>query len=186
MNLLATLLETSFAGYLFAFGNNGTVVAHALFANTIMGLIGVYGTLGILVLTFALPRLIAWKKEQDAWKKEQERSRLAAEAMNQRLEEEHRQFKAAKKKAKRQRKEKILAHFETLYEQKKQSIGNITCPQCQWQGEWGTGITFRHYYAEPLKNNGIKVTEEELFSGKLSGNNQFLCPVCNSMNWSKV
>ena len=31
-----------------------------------------------------------------------------------------------------------------------------------------------------------KVTDEELFSGKLSENNQFLCPVCNSRNWSKV
>ena len=168
MNLLATLIEIFF--------ESGMVLAR-ISAGAAGGVF-----YACLILTIYLLFASARKKQRERDRRAARRAKRAQR--EQELSQSKR--KAAKKEEKRQRKEKILAHFETLYEQKKQAIGNITCPQCQWQGEWGTGITFRHYYAEPLKNNGIKVTEEELVSGKLSGNNQFLCPVCNSMNWSKV
>jgi len=59
---------------------------------------------------------------------------------------------------------KVSAKFSKEYEQRKLTIGTIKCSQCEWSGQWGTGMT-----------------QDQFVAG-----NQYTCPICNSPDWKKV
>ena len=76
---------------------------------------------------------------------------------------------------------------EDKFEQLKQTIGTIKCSQCEWSGQWGTGMIFQQIFAGELAKAGIDVREHVVDNDNLSSHTQqYTCPVCNSPGWEKV
>ncbi len=82
---------------------------------------------------------------------------------------------------------RVMAQYSNEYEQRKQTIGTIKCSQCEWSGQWGTGMIFQQFFAGELAKAGIDVKEHVVDNDNLSSHTQqYTCPVCNSPGWEKV
>ena len=100
---------------------------------------------------------------------------------------------ASKKTEKARRQEKyrqrgIHRKFEIEFENRKQTIGQIVCPQCQWTGKWGEGMSYQEFFAYELHVKHEVSIDETLIRGadNLSNESQYKCPVCKSTNWQKA
>ena len=80
---------------------------------------------------------------------------------------------------------KALDHFSKLYEERKEQIGIVECPQCMWRGEWGTGMSFKQIFAGDL-NKKKAICDDDPDISMYDDNRQFECPICTSPNWKKV
>jgi transcription elongation factor Elf1 len=81
----------------------------------------------------------------------------------------------------------VMAEYSQQYEQRKLTIGTIKCTQCEWSGQWGTGMTYEQFFAGNLAESGIDVARRAVNNDNLSGDNrQYTCPVCNSSGWEKA
>ena len=82
----------------------------------------------------------------------------------------------------------IKARYSKEYEERKITIGTIKCSQCEWSGQWGTGMTYEQFFAGNLFEAGvITVSEMDVNNDNLSRDNrQYTCPVCNSSGWQKA
>lgn len=85
-------------------------------------------------------------------------------------------------------KAQIKARYSKEYEERKITIGTIKCSQCEWSGQWGTGMTYEQFFAGNLFEAGvITVSEMDVNNDNLSRDNrQYTCPVCNSSGWQKA
>ena len=87
----------------------------------------------------------------------------------------------------RKKNEQLKAEYSAEYEQRKLTIGTIKCSQCQWSGQWGTGMTYEQFFAGNLAEAGIDVARRDVNNDNLSSDNrQYTCPVCNSSGWKKA
>jgi len=81
-----------------------------------------------------------------------------------------------------------LSEYSDEFEQRKLTIGTIKCSQCEWSGQWGTGMTYNQFFAELNDNYGfagdyiVKLNKEN----PSPDNRQYTCPVCNSSGWQKA
>lgn len=81
----------------------------------------------------------------------------------------------------------IVSSYREKYEQRKQSIGTIECPQCKWTGQWGTGMTYEEFFLYDLTViHGLDVSLSVHTPSNLSDEAQYKCPQCKSINWQKV
>ena len=78
----------------------------------------------------------------------------------------------------------LASQFRKDYEQRKLTIGTIKCSQCEWSGQWGTGMRWTQFFAGNLAEHGIKVRGPDDHLSR--DNRQYTCPVCNSSDWKKV
>jgi hypothetical protein len=86
-----------------------------------------------------------------------------------------------------EKEEQLKAEYSKEYEQRKLTIGTIKCSQCEWSGQWGTGMTYEQFFAGNLANFGIEVNLQNVNNDNLSSDNrQYTCPVCNSSGWKKA
>ena len=114
-----------------------------------------------LVLCFVIFRWKLWQQQQEALRKL--RSKLL------------------------EKQEQLKAEYSKEYEQRKLTIGTIKCSQCKWSGEWGTGMSYKQFFAGDLAEHEIYVGRSKGEKSSLSLNNrQYECPVCNSLSWEKV
>jgi hypothetical protein len=85
------------------------------------------------------------------------------------------------------KKEQLKAEYSKKYEERKITIGTIKCSQCEWSGQWGTGMSYKQFFAGDLAEHEIYVGRSKGEKSSLSLNNrQYECPVCNSLSWEKV
>ena len=83
--------------------------------------------------------------------------------------------------------QQLKAEYSKEYEQRKLTIGTIKCSQCEWSGQWGTGMTYEQFFAGNLFESGIEVDRQDVNNDNLSRDNrQYTCPVCNSSDWQKA
>jgi len=81
----------------------------------------------------------------------------------------------------------VKDEYSKKYEERKITIGIIKCSQCEWSGEWGTGMSYEQFFAGDLAEHEIHVGRSKGEKSSLSLNNrQYECPVCNSLSWKKV
>ena len=86
-----------------------------------------------------------------------------------------------------EKEEQLKAEYSKEYEQRKLTIGTIKCSQCEWSGQWGTGMSYKQFFAGDLAEHEIYVGRSKGEKSSLSLNNrQYECPVCNSLSWEKV
>jgi hypothetical protein len=86
-----------------------------------------------------------------------------------------------------QKQQQLMAEYSKEYEQRKLTIGTIKCSQCEWSGQWGTGMTYEQFFAGNLAEAGIDVARRDVNNDNLSSDNrQYTCPVCNSSGWKKA
>jgi hypothetical protein len=86
-----------------------------------------------------------------------------------------------------EKEKQLKAEYSKEYEERKLTIGTIKCSQCEWSGQWGTGMTYEQFFAGDLAEHGIYVGALKGEKSSLSLNNrQYECPVCNSLSWKKV
>ena len=86
-----------------------------------------------------------------------------------------------------QKQQELMAEYSREYEQRKITIGTIKCSQCEWSGQWGTGMTYEQFFAGNLAESGIDVARQDVNNDNLSRDNrQYTCPVCNSSGWQKA
>ena len=79
-------------------------------------------------------------------------------------------------------------NLKTEFENRKQTIGQIVCPQCQWTGEWGEGMSYQEFFAYEIRVKHKCWIDEKLVgeADNLDRESQFKCPMCKSTNWQKV
>ena len=83
--------------------------------------------------------------------------------------------------------QQLKAEYSKEYEERKLTIGTIKCSQCEWSGQWGTGMTYEQFFAGNLFEAGIDVARQDVNNDNLSRDNrQYTCPVCNSSGWQKA
>jgi hypothetical protein len=83
--------------------------------------------------------------------------------------------------------QQLKTEYSKKYEDRKITIGIIKCSQCEWVGEWGTGMSYEQFFAGDLAEHGIYVGRSKGEKSSLSLNNrQYECPVCNSSDWQKA
>ena len=106
--------------------------------------------------------------------------RAAACAENKKAEEERHQ--------EQHRQRGIHKKFKTEFENRKQTIGQIVCPQCQWTGEQGDGMSYQEFFAYELHiKHKVKIDETLIRDAdNLSDESQYKCPVWKRTNWQKV
>lgn len=82
----------------------------------------------------------------------------------------------------------VHQRFQREYEQRKQAIGKIVCPQCKWTGNWGDGMSYQEFFAYELHVKHRVRIDKTLVrdSNNLSRESQYKCPMCKSTNWQKV
>ena len=104
----------------------------------------------------------------------------AVRAESKRAEKERRQEK--------QRQRGIHNKFKSEFANRKQTIGQIVCPQCQWTGEWGEGMSYQEFFAYEIRVKHKCWIDEKLVgeADNLDRESQFKCPMCKSTNWQKV
>ena len=93
--------------------------------------------------------------------------------------------------AKRQEKHRqrgIHKKFKTEFENRKQTIGQIVCPQCQWTGTWGEGMSYQEFFAYEIRVKHKCWIDEKLVgeADNLDRESQYKCPMCKSTNWQKA
>ena len=94
----------------------------------------------------------------------------------------------AEQKRERKREREVHEYFQNEFEKRKQAIGQIVCPQCQWTGTWGEGMSYQEFFAYDLhKKYEVKIDELLVREAdNLNLESQFKCPMCKSTNWQKV
>ena len=89
--------------------------------------------------------------------------------------------------AEQARQQAVHQKFHREYEQRKQAIGRIVCPQCKWSGNWGDGMSYQEFFVYELFSNNVIPTEEiDLNIHYMNTQAQYKCPMCQSTNWQKV
>ena len=87
-----------------------------------------------------------------------------------------------------EKEKQLKAEYSKEYEERKLTIGTIKCSQCEWSGQWGTGMTYNQFFAVLNDNGGfagdyiVKLNKEN----PSPDNRQYTCPVCNSSDWKKA
>ena len=121
----------------------------------------------ILAVVFCLG-IFLWRR----WRQQQEEALRKLRSTRQQLLEKQEQLKA---------------EYSKEYEERKLTIGTIKCSQCEWSGQWGTGMTYEQFFAGNLFEAGIDVARRDVNNDNLSSDNrQYTCPVCNSSGWKKA
>jgi Na+-transporting NADH:ubiquinone oxidoreductase subunit NqrC len=114
--------------------------------------------------------------------RKQQQQQAQADSQNQLLKQA-----ALAKQELLKKQEPFKAEYSKEYEQRKITIGTIKCTQCEWSGQWGTGMTYEQFFAGNLADAGIDVGRREVNNDNLSRDNrQYTCPVCNSSDWKTV
>ena len=76
--------------------------------------------------------------------------------------------------------------FHREYEQRKQAIGRIVCPQCKWSGNWGDGMSYQEFFVYELFSNNVIPTEEIDLNIHYMNTQAQTNTMCQSTNWQKV
>lgn len=136
----------------------------------------------MVIIAVSLIGMLIYVGHQDQVKREQEAE--AQRVFNQQLEAGRQ--KAQFKEQERQR--SIHEKFQREYEQRKQAIGRIVCPQCKWTGNWGDGMSYEEFFIyELVEVNKVRVSHRvDTNIHVLNSESQYKCPVCKSTNWQKV
>ena len=87
-----------------------------------------------------------------------------------------------------QRQRDVHKQFEDEFGKRKQAIGKIVCPQCEWTGNWGDGMSYQEFFAYELHvKHKVEIDETLIYDAdNLSNESQYKCPMCKSTNWQKV
>ena len=92
------------------------------------------------------------------------------------------------RKLEKERLRNLHKKLSEQYEQRKQAIGRIVCPQCKWTGNWGDGMSYEEFFIyELVEVNKVRVSHRvDTNIHVLNSESQYKCPVCKSTNWQKV
>mgnify|MGYP003993549859 CR=1 FL=1 len=147
------------------------------FAILVFGLVVI-----IMVAAFNIKKHKDNNRQREQARAERKLAKEREQAQQRLLEQRQRRADRLQKKQ-----EQLKAEYSKKYEERKITIGTIKCSQCEWSGQWGTGMSYKQFFAGDLAEHEIYVGRSKGEKSSLSLNNrQYECPVCNSLSWEKV